>query len=309
MIKNKKIFNSVCNKIKQNNFNSIKFYTTTNNMDIKSIEVNTSNKYDVKKVELSTSEKIYDKVLSLITLPLFMFGIQSIQHNCCSVISKFGKYEQIKYEGLRMTDFPFSRSSCTIFLGMKSLKLPISKVVDKIGNPIILSANINYKITKPERLVFNIQNDAVQYLQNQAEVTLKQIASKYPYDSVNSNDNINLNLKNESKQISDEMKLELQKECDIIGVEIVSFNLTDINYAPEIAQMMLVKQQAEVYMGAKDLIVNSAVDIASNTIKRLDEKGIDMSQDSIQSLVNGLILTISTGNNVQPVISVDNKIN
>ena len=119
-------------------------------------------------------------------------------------------------------------------MGNLSFKLPKSQVVDSNGNPIIISAIVNYKIADPAKYIVFILGD-YGYIVNQAEAVIKRIASKYPYESKDGD-----GLKNESDAVVKEMTDVLQESVEDKGVLIESVMLSDLNYAPEIAQQMLI---------------------------------------------------------------------
>ena len=140
-------------------------------------------------------------------------------------------------------------------MGNQTFKLPESKVVDKNGNPIIISAIVNYRVSAPEQFYVRIKCDS-EYIHNQAEAIIKKIASKYPYESTDGH-----SLKSESDEVIQEMREGLQQKVAHAGIQVDSVELTDLNYAPEIAQQMLIKQQAEAYIEAKSAISTASMDI------------------------------------------------
>ena len=100
------------------------------------------------------------------------------------------------------------------------------------------------------------------------------------------------------------MKHELQKLVDHAGIEIVNVYLTDLNYAPEIASSMLIKQQARAYIDAKTEIAGSSVGIIKETLDNIKKIGIDLDETTKSRLVSNLVTVIASGNSVQPTISV-----
>jgi regulator of protease activity HflC (stomatin/prohibitin superfamily) len=233
------------------------------------------------------------------SLPLLPFGIFTVKNNHAIVITCFGKFERVASEGLRFT-MPIGASSGSVFLGTRSFKLSDAKVVDKRGNPIIVSAIVNFKVTVPQNFVINI-NSNESYIHHQAETIIKNIVSKYPYDS---DDDKNLKDAKANGNISTEMINGLQNLVDPVGVEIINVNLTDLNYAPEIAASMLVKQQARAYIDAKNDIADSSIGIAKRLLEGIEHMGLEINEKTKNKLITNIVTVISSGNSVQPTISV-----
>jgi regulator of protease activity HflC (stomatin/prohibitin superfamily) len=132
--------------------------------------------------------------------------------------------------------------------------LPNVKLLDLKGNPVIVSGVVFWQIEGIKASVLNVEN-VYRYVNTTAMATLKQVVSKYPYEE--DHDNVfdspsgaggskpGLSLKTEAAQVARELKDVLQDRLAHAGVSVIAFNMTDLSYAPEIAQAMLVRQQAE----------------------------------------------------------------
>lgn len=281
------------------NFNYLKskyirsFVSTPSNLSISGLND------EITRKPLSVFEFILKYVGSI---PFVLFGFHTVEANHRFVIMRFGKYERTTEEGLRFIA-PVGSNVWKIFLGMQSFKLPNAKVVDKNGTPVNISAIVNYKIIKPEKFVINIKCSK-EYIQNQAEAIIKKIASQYPYDS-----NDGKNLKDEANEISNEMKIQLQKLIDDAGsgIIITDIHLTDLNYAPEIASSMLIKQQAKAYIDAKNEIAKSTVDIVQSTLSNIEKCGITINSELRDKLITNLITVIASGGSIQPVIPITSQ--
>lgn len=251
----------------------------------------------IQQERLTLMEFAFKYVGGYLLSPLAVIGIGfiTIKNNHTGVLTRFGKFEGLKKEGLYWVLLPgFNYTS--VFMGNRTFKLPESKVVDKNGNPIIISAIVNYKICEPEKFFIRIKCDS-DYIHNQAEAIIKKIASKYPYES--SDDH---NLKSESDKVINEMRTFLQNKVSDIGVNIESVELTDLNYAPEIAQQMLIKQQAEAYIEAKSAISKASLDIVKEINEQVDDS---LSEEDRSSLIKNLLIVISSGSSVQPTLPMN----
>lgn len=236
----------------------------------------------------------------LIGLPFFLFGLENVRTGYSRIILRFGKYERTLKSGLNYV-LPGNVTTWDTYLGVSTFKINQAKVVDKNGNPVILSAVVNYQIVNPCLFIFDLRADNA-FIQNSADMIVKRIASKYPYESKDG-----LNLKDEAEIIGLEMRNELQKLVQEYGIQINNVGLTDMNYAPEIAGSMLVRQQTLAYIEAKNEIANSSVDIVKQIISNLEKQGYKVSDAYRDQLISNLLTVISSGNSIQPVISLNKR--
>ena len=251
----------------------------------------------IEKESLTLVENFLKYVAGSALIPLSLIGLGffNIPNNNTGVMTRFGKFEGIRREGLGWTLIPGFEYK-NIFMGNQTFKLPESKVVDKNGNPIIISAIVNYRVITPENFYVNIQCDS-EYIHNQAEAIIKKIASKYPYESTDGH-----SLKSESDEVIQEMIAGLQKKVSHAGIQVDSVELTDLNYAPEIAQQMLIKQQAEAYIEAKSAISNASIDIVREISNKI---GNSLTPEDRSSLVKSLLIVIASGSSVQPTLPMN----
>merc|ERR1712157_115288 len=136
------------------------------------------------------------------------------------------------------------------------------KLLDLKGNPVVVSGVAFWQIEGVKAAVLNVEN-VYRYVHTTALATLKQVVSKYPYEDDEEGGH---SLKTEASAVAQEMCSVLQDRLAHAGVKVIAFNLTDLSYAPEIAQAMLVRQQAEAMVKARKLIVKGAVDISNDAV-------------------------------------------
>ena len=241
--------------------------------------------------------------LGSLVAPLYLLGLGwfDIRKNYVGVITHWGKYIETIPDGLHFR-IPIGLVNYRVFIGQQSHKMPESKIVDANGNPIIVSGIVNFEITNPEKFIFNIEDKS--YVHNQAEAVLKRVVSKYPYES---RDNDQVSLKNETDEINQEMQKELEKLVSKAGVQINEFYLTDMNYAPEIAQQMLIRQQARAYIDAKNEIAEAGVQIVNDTLKQLKDAKMTIDPETEKQLITNLLTVIASGNNVQPTLPLGHQ--
>jgi regulator of protease activity HflC (stomatin/prohibitin superfamily) len=191
--------------------------------------------------------------------------------------------------------------------------LPNVKLLDLKGNPVVVSGVVFWQIEGIKASVLNVEN-VYRYVNTTAMATLKQVVSKYPYEE--DHDHVfdspsgaggskpGLSLKTEAAQVARELKDVLQDRLAHAGVSVIAFNMTDLSYAPEIAQAMLVRQQAEAMVKARKLIVKGAVDISEDAVNQLQAKGVQMSQAEKTKVVTNLLTVICGDQRAQPTLSV-----
>lgn len=214
------------------------------------------------------------------------------------VILYWGQYhELLKTPGLYFRNI-WGRKVHTVDTKRQTLELPRTTVADGNGNPIVVAAVLTYHYVDSKRVALEI-SDAHDFVKTQAMAVLKQVASKYPYESEDGH-----NLKAEAQAIGQEMVRLLQSKVDAAGTTVLSFELSDLSYAPEIAQSMLVRQQAQALVGARKIVVEGAVEIVYEAIVQLGHKGLELPPDERSRLVSNLLTVICGESKVQPTYPI-----
>jgi len=173
-------------------------------------------------------------------------------------------------------------------------RLPDTKVADRKGAPLMVSAILTYRIVDAKKAIFDVQNYR-SYVEQQAQAALKQVVGEYTY----------YELKEEAGHIGERVCEILQKRVNVAGAEVLSVALNELNYAPEIAQGMLKKQQAESLLEARELIVKGAVDICVSAINQLEEKSnLKISNEERVKLVSNLLCVTVGEEKATPVLNV-----
>jgi hypothetical protein len=243
---------------------------------------------------LTKFENIIKYATGFITAPIAPLFLFSVKTNTKSVLLRYGKIDRIINPGLR-----WSPPGCTIynvFTGTRIHSFKNLRLIDSIGTPIIISANIEYRIQDVGLYIINA-NGNNDVLINAANIILKQVCSSLPYISSNNTDK---DLKKNNIIISNEISKLLFsfKSVDNYGFTIDSINIVEANYAPEIAQQMLIKQEALAYMEARKEIVNSAINVVKDVVNNLPE----LSKNTQEDIVSNLLTVLTSGNNIQQVL-------
>ena len=170
--------------------------------------------------------------------------------------------------------------------------MPMLKMVDKTGVPIMVSAIVVYRIVDAKKAALDI-DDYRNFVESLATASLKQVVQAYTYDE----------LKVEARQVTDQVVRELQGRVIVAGAQVDSITLNELNYAPEIASAMLKKQQAAALIEARHLIAEGAVQISLDAVNRLEGKLALEREEKVRVVTN--LLTICTGEeNAKPVLTL-----
>jgi regulator of protease activity HflC (stomatin/prohibitin superfamily) len=244
------------------------------------------------------------KTLSaLISVPLLPFSLFSVKQNCSTVITRFGKVDRVCEPGLRWA--PLFCRRYEIFQGVQTKKFSNMHILDRVGTPIVVSANMNYKIKVPTEYVVNIfsnideEKNQVEYhervIVNMSENSIRKGISKRIFVSDNEPD-IRKDIDNVSQTILQDMNVHLSQ----FGIEVFSVQITEANYAPEIMNQMLVKQQSLAYIEGRTELVKGSLGIIEDTVKDMPE----LSKETKEKIIVNLLTILTSQSAVQPVIKV-----
>jgi len=192
---------------------------------------------------------------------------------------------------------PWGRELRTTSTKFRTMELQDVKVVDARGNPVVVSGVLAYYLNSARRATVDVE-DPTNYIRLQATAALKQIAGRYPYSAAPGQPS----LQTEGGTISAELSHILQLKVSVAGAVVKSFELVDLSYAPEIAQTMLVKQQAEALVEARRLLVGSAVDMAHQAVEQLQAKGCKLSDTARERVTSNLLAVICSHTPAAPMV-------
>jgi len=214
-----------------------------------------------------------------------------------AAVMYWGKYEGTLHEpGLYCLN-PIGRELRTTSTRRATLELKDIKVLDAKGNPVVISGVVTYAITSAKNACVDVERPH-EFISLQATTAMKQVASRYPYSAPIGQ----VSLQTETQEISAELVRVLQSKSSIAGAQVFNFELVDLSYAPEIAQVMLVRQQAEALVEARRLIVGAAVDMAQQAVAQLEAKGGSMSDSSKERITANLLTVICSHNPATPTV-------
>ena len=272
--------------------------------------------------------------LELIAL-VFLFGYFSLQPNEARVLILFGHYKgTVRRSGFHWANPFYARSRGSVppkagttperaprtksslrlspgFMGYQSLATKLSlrannfntdtlKVNDKRGNPVEIAAVVVWRVDNTAQAVFDVE-DYSTYVEMQSESAIRSIASRYAYDHGEEHE---LTLRGGADGISVALKDELQVRLAKAGVAVEEARLTHLAYAPEIAPVMLRRQQAEAIIAARQIIVHNAVSMVHMALNELDEKQVVKLDDERKAaMVSNLLVVLCGQADPTPVIN------
>ncbi len=216
-----------------------------------------------------------------------------------AVLLSWGKFSRIiKTPGLYWVNL-WGRSVIKISTKKQALDIPRSVVADGNGNPILVAGVITFRFVDSFKAALEVEA-APDYVKTQALAVLKQLCSRYPYEAKDGAES----LKSEAMEIGAEMVKLLQTKVDVAGAEVISYELSDLTYAPEIAQAMLVRQQAQALVDARKVIVEGAVEIVHDAVSMLAERDLEIPVHERPRMVSNLLTVICGDANVQPTYPI-----
>jgi regulator of protease activity HflC (stomatin/prohibitin superfamily) len=182
----------------------------------------------------------------------------------------------------------------------RTLNGPKLKVNDRRGNPVEIATVVIWRVKDTAQAVFDV-DDFERYVETQSETALRHLASSYAYDHGEENE---ITLRSNVDEVSQALKDELEQRLARAGVVVEEARLTHLAYAPEIAQAMLRRQQAEAVIDARQKIVHGAVSMVEMALRDLTAKGVvDLDAERKAAMVSNLMVVLCGESEVHPVVN------
>lgn len=196
-----------------------------------------------------------------------------------------------------------------ISLKMMTLNNQVQEINDCLGNPVEIGIAVIWKVSDTYKAVFNVDNYK-EYLSLQCDSALRNVVRIYPYD-VSSNidttgDGIadDGSLRGSSEIVAQRIKEEIQEKVQEAGLEIIDARITYLAYAPEIASVMLQRQQAAAIIDARKMIVDGAVGMVEMALDRLKENNVvDLDDERKAQMVSNLLVVLCGNKDAQPIVN------
>ena len=229
-------------------------------------------------------------------------GLYMLQPNESVVLTLFGRYVGTdRSEGLRWA-FPLYRKH-KLSVRARNLNIPTLKVNDKRGNPVEIAAAVVWRVRDTAQAMFEVDSYE-RYVAVQAEAALRHLASQYAYDEGEDLAAGEMTLRGGASEVALALRTELTERFEAAGVETVDAKLTHLAYAPEIAQVMLRRQQAQAIISARAQIVRGAVGMVEEALKGLAERDIvELDSERKAAMVSNLLVVLCSDRETQPIVN------
>ena len=247
-------------------------------------------------------------------------GFMLLEPNEARVLLFFGEYRGNFVQTGYWWVNPFMTKK-NISLRARNLNAEPIKVNDKQGNPIIIGSVLVWRIRENEiyKAVFDIDtpvatgevtvtaNGRMKALENfvavQSDAALRQVAGLYAYDN-NTATNEELTLRSNADEINEELETRLNERLAMAGIEVVEARINYLAYAPEIAAVMLRRQQADAIISAREKIVEGAVSMVKMAIDKLSEdEVVELDEERKAAMVSNLLVVLCGDESAQPVVN------
>jgi regulator of protease activity HflC (stomatin/prohibitin superfamily) len=241
--------------------------------------------------------------IALIILAVFLMpGFFTLQPNVACVLVLFGAYRGTeRRDGFHWTN-PFNRK-LRVSLRARNLNGEKLKVNDKNGNPIEIAAVVVWRVEETAQAMFDVQ-DYENYVRIQSESAVRHLANSFAYDHGENGEQSEITLRSGVDEVSKKLSSELQERLGKAGVMVDEARLTHLAYAPEIAGVMLRRQQAEAVIAARQKIVTGAVSMVEMALKELaDKRVIQMDEERKAAMVSNLLVVLCSESEVHPVVN------
>ncbi len=239
-------------------------------------------------------------VVTIFFPPILLFGFFIVNPREEMVVLRFGKYVgTVGHEGIRWIH-PVGRSLKRISTRDLTLHIETATVVERNGSPILISAVVVYRVEDTRKAALEVENFN-RFIEDQAGAVIKRVSSQFPYESPDKTEPC---LKSESDVVTKAYMTELQRAVEPSGIKVLGVRLNDLTYAPEIAQAMLMRQQALALIDARKTIVEGAVAIVHDAVERLRAAHLELSPAQREVLISNLLVVLCSGEHAQPVLQV-----
>ena len=211
--------------------------------------------------------------------------------------------------GISTTGTAEESSSKKISLKVMTLNNSRQKINDCLGNPIEIGIAVTWRVVDTAKAVFNVDNYK-EYLSLQCDGALRNIVRIYPYDTAPDVDTTGDgqadegSLRGSSEIVAARIREEIQNKVSDAGLEIIEARITYLAYAPEIAAVMLQRQQASAIIDARKMIVDGAVGMVEMALNQLNEKDVvELDEERKAAMVSNLLVVLCGNHDTQPIIN------
>ena len=230
---------------------------------------------------------------------LGLAGLTAVKPGEARVVQLFGGYRgTVRTTGLRWVN-PFAvRRSVSVRIRNK--ETPTVKVNDADGNPIEIAAVVVWQVRDSAKATYRVE-DFVAFVDAQSETAIRHVANSHSYDNSQGQ---SLSLRDHTDEVAGQLATEISARVVPAGVDIIEARITRLSYAPEIAQVMLQRQQASAVVAARSRIVDGAVGMVQMALARLAEEDIvELDEERKAAMVSNLLVVLCGDRGTQPIVN------
>ena len=237
--------------------------------------------------------------LFIVVLTLLALGLFTVQPGQGRVLQLFGDYKgTVREDGLRWANPLYTKQS--VSLRVRNFETAKLKVNDHNSNPIEIGAVVVWQVTDTAEALFEVDNYE-DYVRVQSESALRGLANQYPYDHHEPGE---MSLSTNTQDVAEKLKGEIQDRLAKAGVKVLEARISHLAYAPEIAGVMLRRQQAAAVIAARQKIVEGAVGMVEMALELLGQKQIvQLDEERKASMVSNLMVVLCSEQATQPVVN------
>lgn len=254
-------------------------------------------------------------VLCALAFVLMTQGFMLIEPNECRVMLFFGVYKgTVRRNGFWWVNPFYAKKKMTY--RARNLDVEPIKVNDRPGNPVMIGLVLVWRVQDTYKAMFDIDNKEVagsaslasrmaayqNFVSVQSDAALRNLAGEYAYDDNEHRDEITL--RSGGEEINNRLEVELNSRLAIAGIEVVEARINYLAYAPEIAAVMLRRQQAAAIISAREKIVEGAVSMVRMALDKLkEEEVVELDEDKKAAMVSNLLVVLCADEQAQPVVN------
>ena len=266
--------------------------------------------------------------VGLIGMSILSAGFFILQPNQARVMIFFGEYRGTYRETGYFWVNPFMTKK-KVSLRIRNMDIAPIKVNDKVGNPVMIGMVLVWKVKDTYRAVFDVDagdmpafavsndgknaqtqlaGDSVAKALNafvgiQSDAALREVTGRYAYDEETGNDD-EITLRSDGHEVNEQLERKLNERLAMAGIEVVEARLNYLAYAPEIAAVMLRRQQASAIISAREKIVEGAVSMVKMALDQLkDEQVVELDEEKKATMVSNLLVVLCADEPAQPVLN------
>ncbi|MDX2120282.1 MAG: SPFH domain-containing protein [Gemmatimonadota bacterium] len=236
---------------------------------------------------------------ALVVVMILWFGLFTVQPNQSRVLQLFGDYVgSVRHPGLWWANPFFTKKA--VSLRVRNFETTKLKVNDHGSNPIEIGAVVVWQVTDAAEALFEVDNFE-DYVKVQSESALRGLANQYPYDA---HEEGTMSLSTNTADVAERLKVEIQERLAKAGVKVQEARISHLAYAPEIAGVMLRRQQATAVIAARQKIVDGAVGMVESALEQLSVKQIvRLDEERKAAMVSNLLVVLCSEQATQPVVN------